>query len=91
MSDARETEFGPFDEALDRAQADGKVSADDADTVREFAEFLGKLPPHADRSSAAFAQRRRALVEHYELCGFTPEEAESIRTASVKIEEADRG
>lgn len=60
-----------FDEQLERAAADGRISTGDADEVRHFADFLGALhdagvPPvsrlRTDEQRRAFAD---IYAEHY--------------------------
>lgn len=70
-----------FDQKLERMQADGTITIDDADTAREFAEFLRKLGPKSDDSPEAIARRRRALIEHAELCGLTTADVERLKGA----------
>lgn len=60
-----------FDDSLERAQADGRITTGDADEVRHFAGFLAELtaagvPPRAaDRTRTQGADFMRIWAEHY--------------------------
>lgn len=58
-----------FDAALDRAQADGRITTDDADEVRLFGDFLiatAGIPTQADaRTPEQQAAFSAAYAEHY--------------------------
>jgi hypothetical protein len=60
-----------FDEQLERAQADGRMSPEDADEVRHFADFLGALgaagvpPMNAGRTPEQRRAFSRIYAEHY--------------------------
>jgi len=78
---------GRIDLQLADAVADGRLTAEDAETVQEFATFLRKTGPVGDKSREAVRRRRRALIDHAELCGLTEADVARLREA----EEADRG
>lgn len=54
------------EEDLERMQADGRISPEDADEVRTFMEFLREVPAHADRQTPeGRRQLREAYAKHY--------------------------
>ena len=53
-----------LDERLDQACADGRLSVEDAEAVREFADFLAHP---GSRPQAPAEERRAAIAEHHDL------------------------
>jgi hypothetical protein len=52
---------------LERAQADGKITVEDADVVREFGEFLDEAGPPPGQPGTDPERRKAAIRNHHEL------------------------
>lgn len=73
-----------FDQQITDAVADGRMSEGDAEVVHEFAAFLDKVGAPSDKSPEAIRRRRRALIEHADLCGLTDADVERLRAAEER-------
>lgn len=73
-----------FDQQIADALADGRMSAEDAETIQEFAAFLRESGPVGDKSPGAVSRRRRALIKHADLCGLSADDVARLRA----VEEA---
>lgn len=76
-----------LDQQIADAVADGKITEDDADAVREFGEFLTEFGSHDDNSPEARQRQRAALIKHAEFCGLKPEDVERLKAAQAKEEQ----
>jgi hypothetical protein len=66
---------------LERRQANGSITVGDADTVREFAEFLSEVGPPTSVDPEDRGRRRRALIKHAEYCGLTAADVAALQAA----------
>lgn len=78
-----------LDDRLNRMCADGQCTTDEADVIREFNEFLGKVGSPSDRSPEGVRRRRRALIEHADLCGLSSADVARLRAADEEATDAD--
>lgn len=54
------------EEDIERLQADGKITPDDADEIRRFAGFLAEVPPvEVRKTPEGRSEIRRVYLKHY--------------------------